>query len=245
MGTSLEDMVKVMVTSDYHIPFMDKKAYKSMIDYTRKYKPEVFVINGDFLDMYSISTFDKNPERKGSVSKEIKEGRKILSEIRETVGKDCKIYFLEGNHENRLQRYLWRNPELEDLEEIKLDYLLHAKEQDIKYIKVTREYWRQDSGHLKLGNMIIMHGDNRLNGASTSKYSGYSVKNTMMNLQTNVIMGHIHRLALVYHTTPYGKLIGIEAGCLSKVPGTANWQQGFITFDLVNNKSKNEQLHII
>jgi len=246
---SLEKLVeepKIMVTGDYHIPFMDKNAYRIMTNFAQDYKPDVFIINGDFLDMYSISTFDKNPERKISVPEEIRQGKEVLTELRKNLGKKCKIYFLEGNHENRLQRYLWRNPELEGLEELKLDHLLHSKEKDINYIKVTRDYWKQDNGHLKIGkNIVVMHGDNRLNGASTSKYSGYSVKNTMMNLQTNVIMGHIHRLALVYHTTPYGDMIGIEGGCLCQQAGTANWQQGFVTFRVSNGKLVNPQLYNI
>jgi hypothetical protein len=47
-----------------------------------------------------------------------------------------------------------------------------------------------EGGTIKQGNAIIMHGDSKLNGASTSKYSGYSAKNTMLGgINESIIMG--------------------------------------------------------
>jgi len=43
---------KVMVTSDYHIPFIDNKAYSVMREFAKDYKPSHFIINGDFVDFY-------------------------------------------------------------------------------------------------------------------------------------------------------------------------------------------------
>jgi len=79
-----------------------------------------------------------------------------------------------------------------------------------------------------------------------SKYSGYSVKNTMLNgLRQNVIIGHCHRLAKIYHTTNYGTLTGMECGCLCDLTGTANWQQGFVTFELVKKEMVNPMVYKI
>jgi predicted phosphodiesterase len=236
----LEEIVKmdnknkrVMITSDYHIPYMDDKAYMVMRDFAKDYKPDHFVINGDFVDFYNLSTFDKSPDRKYGVVDEVRMARDVLGDLSKTLKSSCKKYFLEGNHENRLQKYLWKNPELEGLEELKLDRLLRFQESGFKYVNVNSDYWKTETGHLKLGNTIIMHGDNRLNGASTSKYSGYSVKNTMMGgTQMNTVVGHVHRLAMVYLSTPYDNFVGLESGCLCQRTGTANWQQGFVTFEL-------------
>ena len=236
---------KVMVTSDYHIPYLDEKAYETMIAFAKKYKPDHFVINGDLIDFYGLSTFDKNPDRKYTVVEEITKTRQVLKNLTKRLPKKTKIYFLEGNHEARLQRYLWRNPELEGLPDLKLENLLRFKDYKINFIGVDNDYWKKDTGHLQLGNMLIMHGDSRLNGASTSKYSGYSAKNTMMNMQTNVTIGHCHRLAKIYHTTPYGDLVGMECGSLCNYTGTANWQQGFVTFELKNGKIVDATAHHI
>lgn len=235
---------KVIVTSDYHIPYMDNQAYDVMKQFAKDYKPNHFVINGDLLDFYSLSRFEKNPDRKSTVKEDIELTRTILTDLRKTLGKKTNMYFLEGNHENRLQRFLWNNPELADLDELRIDYLLQLDKNKIKYTPVDGDYWTHDTGHLKLGDVIIMHGDNRLNGASTSKYSGYSVKNTIMGAtQMNTIIGHIHRLNHFYHTTPYDTFQGLECGMLAKHTGTANWQQGFVTFELQYDKNNNAKAY--
>ena len=237
---------KVLVTSDYHVPYLDKRAYKIMKSFAKDYKPDIFIINGDLVDFYRLSRFDKNPDRKTTVSDEIHLAREYLEDLRKALGKKTKIYFVGGNHEQRLQRYLWNNPELADLDELRIDNLLHLKELKIKYVPVDGDYWSQDNGHLVLGNVLITHGDNRLNGASISKYSGYSIKNTILGgTQMNTIIGHCHRLNHFFHTTPYGTLQGLEGGCLCQKTGTANWQQGFVTFELHKGKMVNPKLYYI
>jgi len=254
LNKNLEELVnemnektkKVMVISDLHIPHMDINAYNVMKQYAKFYKPNEFIINGDLLDFYTLSKFDKNPERKVSSFEEIRMARKILQDLRKTMP-NTKMVMLEGNHENRLQRFLWgKAPELEMFPELELKSLLQLKEQKIKFISVDSDYWKNDTGHYTVGNVLIMHGDNRLNGGSLSKYSGYSVKNTMLNgLRQNVIIGHCHRLAKIYHTTNYGTLTGMEGGCLCDLTGTANWQQGFVTFELLKGEMINPLVYRI
>lgn len=241
------DVKKVMITGDYHIPFMDDKAYNVMKAYVKKYNPDVFVINGDFLDCYSISEFDKNPSRKSSLKDEIESGRKILRDLRKSLPKKTEIYFLDGNHDYRIERRLWKDFETYEVasEYMNVQNLLNLDTLDIKYVRGDMDYWKKDNGHLQLGDVIVMHGDNRMNGASSSKYAGYSAKNTMMTIQSSVAINHVHRLAIVNHKTPYSSLVGMECGMLAQHTGTANWQQGFVTFELIDGKSVNHQIHKI
>ena len=241
----IDDRIKkTLILSDVHIPYQDDKAISAAFNYARKYQPDNIVLNGDVMDFYGLSTFDKSPDRKDTVAGEIMKGRKWLSGLRRRFSK-ANIYFLQGNHENRLQKYLWRNPELHGLDSLELKNLLRFKHLKIKETKVDAEYWGKDTGHLKIGDAIIMHGDSRLNGSSSSKYSGYSAKNTMMGIQQSVVMGHIHRLAHIKHRTPYGYMTGVEAGCLCIIPGNANWQQGFATFETYKGKNYNYKIHHI
>jgi len=229
---------KNLIISDLHIPYEDKDALNILYQYGKSYKPDNIVINGDMLDFYRLSTFDQSPDRKDSIPDEIEKGKEFLKTLRSKF-KTSKIYFIEGNHEQRLQRYLWRNPELHGLDALKLDNLLDFKEHKIDYIRVDGDYWGKDTGHLKLRDAIIMHGDSRLNGASASKHAGYSASNTMRGIQQSVVIGHIHRLAIVNQRTPYGEMTSAEAGCLCQIPGNANWQQGFVTFETFKNKNHN------
>jgi predicted phosphodiesterase len=234
-----------MVTSDYHIPFEDKKAVNVMLKYAKHYKPNVFVINGDFVDFYRVSKYDKNPDRKETIQDELDLAEAYLKQINTVLPKKTEKYYLYSNHEGRLEQFLWRNPELYGLKILKIENLLNLKEYGFKFIGGSYDYWKNDNGHLQLGEVLIMHGDNRLNGASTSKYAGYSAKNTMYSLQKSVVLGHTHRMAIVNHTSPYNRLYGIEGGHLSQPTGTANWQQGFVTFELYKGKMINPRLHYI
>lgn len=245
----LEDIVqkqRVAVISDLHGEFVDEKAYKVTLSFLRDYQPSVLVINGDLVDFYPISNWDKNPARKGNVQEECDKANGMLRQMRKVVGKDCKMYYIEGNHENRLQRYLWKNPELESVRSLSLPEMMSLKGPKVEFIKTDMDYWKSTDGSLEIGDIHVTHGDNRLNGASTSKYSGYSAKNTMMNMQRSILMGHVHRLGLVYHRSKAGTLVGLEGGCLCQVPPTANWQQGFVTFDVLGDKrTVNHRLHHI
>ena len=235
---------KYMIIGDIHCPFQDTKAMNIFYKFANMYKPDELIINGDLIDFYNISRFDKNPSRKEDLKHEIQVTHKVLDNIRKVLPK-AKIVYLEGNHEYRLQNLVWRNPELNGLDALSIENLLNLNDYKIKFIGCDGDYWKNTSGHYKVNDLFVMHGDNRLNGASTSKYSGYSAKNTMMGIQNSVAINHVHRLAMVYHTTPYGNLIGLECGCLCQPTGTANWQQGFVTFESYKGKNYNYQLHHI
>ena len=237
---------KVLVYGDVHFPYQDNKALNILYAYMSDYKPNIVVMNGDIADFYGISDFDKNPDH-FDLQHEIDLARNHFRKVRRIVGNKTKIYYVGDNHmDARLQRYLYRHSELYGLDVLKFENLMDFDKYHIEYIGVDIDYWSKEKGHLQLGDVIIMHGDNRLNGASNSKYSCYSVKNTILNgIQMNTVINHVHRLGLFYHRTPYKTLVGMEAGCLCKVEGNQNWQQGFVTFELYRGKMINPRIHHI
>jgi len=234
-----------VVISDLHIPYQDKKAVQYTLEFIKKYHPDNLVINGDLLDFYGISVYSKNPQNKDNLSSECLKAREFLSDLRKATGTECNIQYLTGNHEMRLQQYIWNHPELEGLKELELSNLLDIKKYNVKMIEPDNDYWSKCNGHIKLGDTVLMHGDDRLNGASVSAKSGYSAMNTMLRLNSSVMIGHCHRLAQVYHKTPYNDIVGIETGCLCQVPDIYNWQQGFVTFETLKGKNLNYRLHKI
>lgn len=235
---------KVMVTNDWHIPYEDRKAINIANKVAKVYKPDVYVINGDLIDMYSLSFWDKNPEN-FDVTHEIDKTKAYLKDLRNVLGNKTSIIYTEGNHEARLQRYLWKNPELAGLDVLKMENLLELDKLNIQWIGAQMDYWKTSSGSYNIGDTRIMHGDNRLNGASSSKYSGYSIKNTVQTTRKNTLMGHVHRGAVHYNTNEDGTLVGVEGGCLCQEIPTANWQQGFTTFEVYKGKGMNFQFHHI
>lgn len=103
----------VAVASDFHVPFQDKEAVSSFINYCAEIQPTAIVINGDLVDMYMLSRFAKGEGR--NPMSEIEEARDILCQIREACPAS-NIFYVIGNHEQRLEKtILSKAPELASL----------------------------------------------------------------------------------------------------------------------------------
>lgn len=103
----------VAVASDFHVPFQDKEAVSSFINYCAEIQPTAIVINGDLVDMYMLSRFAKGEGR--NPMSEIEEARDILCQIREACP-SSNIFYIIGNHEQRLEKtILSKAPELASL----------------------------------------------------------------------------------------------------------------------------------
>jgi len=97
------------------------------------------VILGDFLDFFGVTLHDKNYlEDEFDFHQEIHEGIEALKRLRELFP-DTKIVYIEGNHEFRLQRYIWKNakelygmisvPTLLTLDNLKIEWIPYGKYQ--------------------------------------------------------------------------------------------------------------------
>jgi UDP-2,3-diacylglucosamine pyrophosphatase LpxH len=100
---------KIVQINDLHIPFHDKKALEVFNLFLKDFKPDQLVIAGDLLDFYQLSSFDKDPMRRFTIQDEIDVCYEVLKEFKELCP---NIHFIKGNHEDRLRRFLWKNPSL-------------------------------------------------------------------------------------------------------------------------------------
>lgn len=87
---------RVVICSDIHIPFHDKKAVDAFLKYCKETQPEVVVLNGDILDMFMLSRFTKGEGRNPLA--EIVLCRQLLKDIKKVVP-NSKVYYVIGNHE--------------------------------------------------------------------------------------------------------------------------------------------------
>lgn len=208
---------RILIISDIHIPFHDIKALNKALDYGSKHKIDTLIINGDMLDMYSISRFMKD-NRITSLQNELNIAKKILTHIRNKF-KKAKIIYKAGNHEHRLQRYLYEHPEMLDLECLKLENLLNLSQLKIKYI--------HNDQLIKLGKYIIAHGDE-------IKCSGVNpARTTLLKNMHSIIFSHLHRTDNhTFKTIANDTLNAHAIGCLCDLsPAYApynNWNHGFL-----------------
>ena len=125
---------------DCHIPWHNVAAYEIMIDIAKdfdaKYGIDQINILGDFLDFYWVNLHPKLPSHfsvKGTFRDEVYIGIQKLKQLR-SLFPNAEIRFLEGNHEQRLVRYLVKNaPALFDI--VNLKELLKLDELGIEYIE--------------------------------------------------------------------------------------------------------------
>ncbi len=206
-----------MFLSDIHVPFQDKNVLNVVKNFAKWFEPNYLFLVGDVIDFYSISSFDKDPLRINNLQSDIDEAHDVLKNIRSYLPKS-KIIFLEGNHEIRLKRYLWKHPEIASLKALSMENLLNLNKLNISYIPSQKTY----SFH----KFLIEHGD------IVRKHSGYTARAQMEKRGISGLSGHSHRLSTHYLTNMGGNFVWAENGCLCQMDcdyiiGQPNWQQGF------------------
>lgn len=206
-----------VVLSDQHIPFQDPVLEQLSIDFLKEHKPKVIHLLGDILDFYSLSKYDKDPARLVTLQEELDGATKYFEKIRAACPK-ARIIYSEGNHENRLRRYLWSQARaLSNLRTLSFEELLGLKKYKIEWVDSHSPY--------RIGNLLFIHGE------LVRRASGASAKGHMDKFGCNVIHGHTHRLGAHYHRT-FDTMMGAwENGCLCVLdPEYAvkpDWQNGW------------------
>lgn len=165
-----------VIAQDFHFPYHDETCLKLFLKFIKETRPDQIIIPGDLVDFYSISKFSKDPSRmlEANLSKELALVARFWMAIR-NASKRSRIVYTPGNHEDRLQHYVWQNaPALAFLDELKLERLLKLKEYGVEYHK--EYYW--------LGDLLVTHG------SRISKHAGWSAKMEFEKNGCSGISGH-------------------------------------------------------
>ncbi|MDA2921156.1 metallophosphoesterase, partial [Desulfobacterota bacterium AH_259_B03_O07] len=240
MKTKQTQYEMAVVANDLHVPHHDEKALKLLERFLVDQQPDVFIINGDFLDMWEVSQFDRVPKFGKSLTQELKEGRKMLQRFRKILPK-AKIIYIEGNHDFRLRKYLIRNaPELYGLPGLSIPDLLGLKELNIIYKPVKEGANKFSDNWIRLGDLYVGHWD------KVNKHAGYTAKNLLDDKGVSLLQGHTHRHGVSARRYVDGKeLIGIENFCLCRLDpyyiSKPNWSQGF---SVVYRKKRTRRFHV-
>ncbi len=98
--------------SDHQVPFQDNKAIEACYNYLNDKGVNTIFINGDFIDFYGLSNFQKDPRRRDFNF----EYYCILQALEHLRGSfpDATIYYnLDANHEQRYEKFMmYKAPEL-------------------------------------------------------------------------------------------------------------------------------------
>lgn len=185
--------------SDVHAPYHDPKAIDALEAFIEWFKPDDIIFLGDVIDFYALSRFNKDPIRALKLQHEIDIACDVIDIISDAAP-DAKKYYLAGNHEKRLQKYLWsKAAELSSLRNLTVENLLGLNERGIEYI---------DTGRMIYHGLVVKHGD------VARKYAGWSAKAEMETEGMPGVSGHTHREAVYERNTTGGRMKWVEAGCL-------------------------------
>jgi len=103
----------VVAAGDFQFPFEDEAVFAAFLTFLVAERPDRIVLTGDILDLTSVSNFDRDPRLGMPVQDELAHAHARLAEIRCAAGEDAKIFFVYGNHEARMSKWLSRKaPEL-------------------------------------------------------------------------------------------------------------------------------------
>lgn len=235
--------MKILVISDVHLPYSNKKAIELLFKFIPLYKPDRIIIAGDLIDMYSASRFLTNPDYGVSIVEEIEQGIQFLKRLR-VCAKNARIDFIEGNHDFRLRKYILDNAnQIAGIEGIKLENLLKLKELDIGWKPVQRFATSFVDNWLTVEGVHIGHFNKAAAG------SGMTVR-SLMQRGGSYVQGHTHRAGLILKRNLDGtQSFGVENPCLydfGQAPYTSSpdWMMGWTTITdgqpeliLINNVS--------
>lgn len=229
---------KILVLSDIQIPYHDKTALKIALMNGLKNNVDVILLNGDILDMYALSNFDRTPSKR-ILKEELDIAKFIIKKIRESFPK-ARIIWKDGNHESRMQRYIDRTaPELFGIESITIPELLDLKKFNIEYIDGRTT--------IQCGKLNIIHGHEYRGGVNTINIA----RNMLLKTGDNILFGHWHRTDSHTSKRVNGEIIGAYAtGCLCNltpdwIPNN-QWNHGFALLEMKENghfRVDNKKIH--
>ncbi len=217
---------KILLLTDIHLPYHDIEALTAAIEYGKKQKPDVIVLNGDVLDCYGISRFQSEMNRP-TLAEELQAGRDFLTLLRAEFP-TTEIIFKIGNHEERLRHYiLMQAKELHDLPDLRLSVLLNFE--GLGITEVGREI-------IKAGKLNIMHGHEMGESvfSPVNPARGYFLK-----AKCSAIVGHYHQVSYHSESNLNGDEVGVwSVGCLCSLQpeyrpyAYTKWRHGFAVIDV-------------
>jgi len=215
---------RTLIISDLHIPYQDNDSIQKAINYGKEKKVNCILINGDLLDMCSISRFGRD-WRQRQIHEEFEATRIFLSSLREHFPK-AKIVYKYGNHDERYEKFLFlKAPEIFDCSDFQLEVLLKLGELKIEVVKEKRP--------IRIGKLTVLHGHELFGGSGGVN----PARGTFLKTLENVVVGHYHKTSSNTEASMYGDVFSVHSvGCLcGKTPyymPINKWNTGFAYCEL-------------
>lgn len=235
-----------VIYGDSHFPHQDDTVLSIVLSIIRDAKPDVVLHMGDLVDCYDISRFDKDPMRVHTLQDEINDARDHFWHVRE-VAKDAGVWWLEGNHEDRLRRTIWN-----------LSGAAAALTKLVKFQEAMTWPTLMDTEALGV-TFVPSQGQARVpilpkavtkHGNVVRKWSSYTARAEQEKYAKSGFSGHTHRLGSFWHSDYNGAHFWHETGCTCRLrpdyTEDPDWQNGCLVavFDRETGAPSVEQVYI-
>jgi hypothetical protein len=227
-AVTLDGQSKCLVMADVHIPFYDKSATISAIEYGVSRNADTIILMGDIADCFSVSFWETDPRRRDFPG-EIKSVKEFLSVVRKKF-KSARITYKLGNHEDRLERYMSvKAPELLGVPEFSFENLFGLRDLQMDLVG--------DNRPLRLGNLNMIHGH---------EYK-FAISNPVNPARGLFLRGKSHAACFHFHQTSQHSEKSLEQKVVSTWSGGAlcdlhpsyrplnNWNHGFMFIEVDKN----------
>lgn len=215
--SSIKKYKKIVILSDIHMPFHDVKTLLAVRKFIKKEQPDILILNGDIMDQYNSSVFDKHPMRtQGGLQREFDIAHAVIKFLVSVVPKAKKIY-LWGNHEYRFWRQMFKDPNLYSLKSVNFESCLKLKELGIQF----------ETKAVLLHGLLLKHG---------IKCGKFPASNELEAEDMTGCSGHAHKLQMFMRNTRENTYSWVSTGHLADTKqldyvrveeNTINWTQGF------------------
>ena len=226
-----------LVISDVHLPFHDDSLEVALAEGKRR-GVDAIIINGDLLDFYSLSFFDKDVSITKLVD-EREQGEAFLEHLRGRFPK-AQIIYKEGNHEERLWRYMIRKcVELKDLPELSLAGLLHTNNYGVRMVT--------DKRPIKAGpHLQLLHGHEFLSPMTNPVNPA---RGLYLRTKCNSMCGDMHQTSQHTEAGLASTVSTWSVGCLCQLHPAYmplnKWNHGFAFIHLHGDEWRVENLKVI
>jgi len=213
----------ILFLTDVHVPYHNISAISLAMKYGIDRSVNTIYLNGDCMDFYKASFHEQDP-RNRDLKYEYQAMRDFLDSL-ERAFPNAKIFWKEGNHCMRWERYLRvKAPMILDMEEFRISVIMKLRERGIE--------WIPNSQLVKMGKLNALHGNEYKGGG------GINVARTLwLRAGDNVIAGDKHKTQSGLKTIVGGKVMGTwSVGCLCELNPNYlpfnEWNLGFARIEI-------------
>ena len=225
------------VISDLHIPYHDLFAIELAIEHFLKKKIKNLIINGDVIDAYQLSHWQRDPKQR-----EFKYERDLLRGFLKELVKDFKVILKLGNHCERYESFLMsKAPEVWGMEIQTFEAALSVEAERDEEGRVTKIFSNnlldkvkviKNKRIIKAGKLNVLHA-HELQKGITSPVN--PARGFFMKAKASVLGAHHHQTSEHIASDINGKVTGcFSSGCLCDMhPNYApinSWNLGFVEF---------------